>query len=83
MLLQEQTRRQEIEQEREKYWKRQQRMGEEMFAGKYYRMLLGDLKGKQLPVHESDPLASGDPESIAIEAEAFQILRDLIREVRK
>ena len=46
--------------------------------GTYGRLLLEDLKLKRLKRSQTDPLASSDPESVATETEALNVLVDLI-----
>ena len=45
---------------------------------KFQRLLIEDLREKKLPLLDQDPLANSDPEGLAVEIEALEILADLV-----
>ena len=45
---------------------------------KFQRLLIEDLRAKRLPLLDQDPLANSDPEGLAVEIEALEILADLV-----
>jgi hypothetical protein len=47
-------------------------------ALKFQRLLIEDLRAKKLPLLDEDPLANSDPEGLAVEIEALEILADLV-----
>ena len=47
-------------------------------AMKFQRLLIEDLRAKKLPLLDQDPLANSDPEGLAVEIEALEILADLV-----
>ncbi len=47
-------------------------------ALKFQRLLIEDLRAKKLPLLDQDPLANSDPEGLAVEIEALEILADLV-----
>ena len=78
--LQESVRRDETEALRRRYSERESGMAANAAKGRFFRVLLEDTKLKKLRGSDLDPLASLDPESVAVEAEVFQILEDLVLE---
>jgi carboxyl-terminal processing protease len=76
--LQESVRRKELEEAKQRYEARQQKMGGWAKGKRFYRLQLGDVKLKRLKGEDQDPLAGTDPEWMAVEEEGIRILEDLV-----
>ncbi len=80
LSLEEKVRRDALENARRTHAERESRIGiDTPSAGvRFCRVLLDDLKSKQLRISETDPLASQDPEVVATEAEVLRIFGDFL-----
>lgn len=78
--LQESVRKEQVLVAQRRYTEREGRMDATAAKGRFFRVLLEDTKLRHLRGTDLDPLASQDPESVAVEAEVFQILEDLVQE---
>lgn len=77
--LSEAERRESLKELQRAYAELEASMENSRLKGTYGRLLLEDLKLKHLKRSQTDPLASSDPESVATETEALNVLVDLIR----
>ncbi|MEI6872438.1 MAG: carboxy terminal-processing peptidase, partial [Verrucomicrobiota bacterium] len=78
LSLEEKVRREALETARRSHAEREARSDSHPSGVRFCRVLLEDLKTKQLRTSETDPLGSLDPESVAIEAEVLRILGDFL-----
>ena len=78
LSLEEKVRKDALETSRRNHAEREARSHSNPAGIRFCRVLLEDLKTKQLRTLETDPLKSQDPESLAIEAEVLRIFADFL-----
>ena len=78
LSLQEEARRQVLEEAHRTYAQREAALAPVQEGVRFARLLLEDTKTKRLKLEAGDPLGARDPESLAVEREVFRILADLI-----
>ena len=78
LSLEEKVRRDALENARRSHAERESRIDPQPAGLRFCRVLLDDLKSKQLHVSEKDPLGSQDPETVATEAEVLRIFSDFL-----
>ncbi len=79
LSLEENERRNALETAHRSYAERESGVDAVRTGARFCRLLLEDVKTKRLKLSTSDPLASQDPESVAVEGEILRILADLVR----
>jgi carboxyl-terminal processing protease len=78
LSLEEKSRREALQSAQKSYAEREAAVESVRVGGRFARLLLEDVRSKRLKMEAGDPLATRDPESVAVEKETLQVLMDLV-----